>query len=186
MVRGAIIAFSFATFVSGCGCAELWSVAEELGAGLSSEQVLAETVSSPPDSKTSQVVVMAPGPSPTNDQVAEDLSARFGSFLGELCYRMRHGNAAYVKRHVELPLRARLRIESADGDSSYRDVVFKRADELRMSGICADLTWLGADIDISRADQNWRVIAKGSGIAVELELTEVKSGRLKLVHYRQL
>lgn len=190
MVRGATIgwiACSLALVAGGCSCAEVWSVAEELGADLWADDVDLEPRL--PDVRTgaglsaaAPIATPDPAPGPADQARAE----RFGSFIGELCMRMRRGNSTYVELHVDLPIEVRLRDEGQTGGPTFSDQVFDNAYDLRMSGICADLTWLGAGIEVRPLGDNWLVTADGNGSSVELELRETGKGRLKLVRYRQL
>ena len=189
MVRFVAIGWFVCTLAgaaSGCSCAEAWSVAQELGPEEWGAEPAVDSLASPalsfadPGSKQAE-----PGsrtPQPTTGELAE----RFGSFVGELCMRMRRGNEKYVELHVDLPIEVRLRDGGADGEPAYRDEVFDNAWDLRMSGICADLTWLGAGMRIDRREDRWRTLASGNGSTVELEIRETPKGRLKLVRFRQL
>jgi len=171
---------------SGCSCAEAWSVAQELGP----EEWAAEPSIDPLSSEalsfagqgSSNDEPEPPAPEPTTGELAE----RFGAFVGELCMRMRRGNEKYVDLHVDLPIEVRLREDTEGGEPTYRDEVFDEAWDLRMSGICADLTWLGAGMRIDREGDRWRALASGNGSSVELEIRETPKGRLKLVRFRQL
>ncbi|MBW2278465.1 MAG: hypothetical protein JRF63_13310 [Deltaproteobacteria bacterium] len=181
------IVCALAGAASGCSCAEAWSVAEELG-----PEAWAES-SSLDVTQNEQVSVVDPGlaggepdpgrsPEPTTGELAE----RFGSFVGGLCMRMRRGNETYVELHVDLPIEVRLRDEGPSGVPVYRDEVFDDPWDLRMSGICADLTWLGAGMQINRREDHWLALASGNGSSVELKIRETPKGRLKLVRFRQL
>ena len=171
---------------AGCSCAEAWSVAQELGPAEWGEEPRLEELSSPSlsfgDPCPATEEAEPAQPEPTTGELAE----RFGSFVGELCMRMRRGNEKYVELHVDLPIEVRLRDADVDGEPAYRDETFDNAWDLRMSGICADLTWLGAGMQIERQGGNWRALASGNGSSVELTIRETPKGRLRLVRFRQV
>jgi len=169
-----------------CSCAEAWSVAEELGPGGWDEEPAPGAVASEQLPSAGRVAASAePAPTAAVPSTGE-LAERFGAFVGELCLRMRRGNSSYVERHVDLPIEVRLRGVGDDGEPVFRDEVFDNALDLRMSGICADLTWLGAGMRIDREGDRWRALAEGNGASVELEIRETAKGRLKLARFRQL
>lgn len=190
MARGATVGWvvcSLALTAVGCSCAEVWSVAEELGADLWADDVALEPRLH--DARAAaEVLAIAPiaAPDPAPGPADRARAERFGSFIGELCMRMRRGNSTYVELHVDLPIEVRLRREDRTGGPAFDDLFFDNAYDLRMSGICADLTWLGAGIEVRPLGDNWLVTADGNGSAVELELRETAKGRLKMVRYRQL
>jgi hypothetical protein len=169
-----------------CGCGEIWSVAEELGSGLVSDDSPAAATASAAGPETGPNHA-EPEPAPGAEEPADlARNERFGLYLAELCMRMRRGNSSYVEQHVDLPIEVRLRDEDESGNPRYRDQVFDNAYDLRMSGICADLTWLGAAIEVSEGEGGWTVLASGNGSSVELEFRRTRKGRPKLTRYRQL
>jgi hypothetical protein len=184
VIGSTVLALAFGA--AGCSCAEAWSVAQELGPAEWGEELNFEELSSP------SLSFGDPGPAteeaePTPPEPATgELAERFGSFVGELCMRMRRGNEKYVELHVDLPIEVRLRDADVDGEPAYRDETFDNAWDLRMSGICADLTWLGAGMQIERQGDHWRALASGNGASVELTIRETPKGRLRLVRFRQV
>jgi hypothetical protein len=171
----------------GCSCAEAWSVAEELGPDQWGDDAVLDHASIQPtgdrDRGSSEV---EPEPSAPLEPTTGELAERIGSFVGELCMRMRRGNEKYVEQHVDLPIEVRLRDADRSGAAAYRDEVLDDAWELRMSGICADLTWLGAGMRIEPRPGGWRAVASGNGTPVELLIRQTPKGRLRLVRFRQL
>jgi hypothetical protein len=174
--------------VGGCGCAEIWSVVEELGAGLVSDDAVeqggAELALVGGASETEPADERASGAAPDPQTIAQ--GERFGRHLAELCMRMRRGNSSFVEKHVDLPISVRVRVQEGTGPDAFQEVVFDDPYELRMSGICADLTWLGASVDVEEIEGGWIVLASGTGSQVELEFRQTKKGRPKLVRYWQL
>jgi hypothetical protein len=178
---------ALAILALGCsGCGEVWSVAEELGSGIVSDDPPAAAAATASGAETATghpTHEPAPGAAEPADL---DRNERFGLYLAELCMRMRRGNSSYVEQHVDLPIEVRLRDEDESGNPRYRDQVFDNAYDLRMSGICADLTWLGAAIEVDEGEDGWTVLASGNGSSVELEFRKTRKGRPKLTRYRQL
>jgi hypothetical protein len=176
-----VVACALAALGGACGIAEIASVAEELvpaPAAVPPPSVAVPAIARP----DTPVAAVPPAPAPVPAETVE----RIGWFLGELCLRMRRGNSAFVARHVDLPLAVRLRDDGPGEAPRFRDELLADATALRASGICADLTWLGAGIEVRAAGDSWIALASGNGALVELELRQTAKGRLRLVRYRQL